>query len=88
MVRYNKELLEECLARDVATLIGEYERYNRDVFIRFKCSCGNEGEKTFRRILLSGGLYCKECCRINTLNKFKITLQYSKILFHSNLIAS
>jgi hypothetical protein len=60
MVRYNKELLEECLARDGATLIGEYERYNRDVFIRFKCSCGNEGKRNIYNIHKNKA-DCNEC---------------------------
>lgn len=50
-VRYDRALLDEVLKRDGATLVedGEaYEKLNRDSKIKFICSCGEEGEKTFR----------------------------------------
>lgn len=80
MVRYNRELLGECLERDCATLIGEYQSLTRDTKIQYKCKCGNEEKKTFNLIYESGGAYCKDCCKINTNNKKmnKRTLKYSK----------
>jgi hypothetical protein len=73
MTKYNKELLEECLKRDNGTLIGNYEKLNRNSCIRFKCSCGEEGEKTLRRAFLNGGLYCKLCCIQNKVKKMSNT---------------
>ncbi len=73
MVKYNKELLDECLVRDSASLIGEYEKLNRDAKIKYKCNCGNEDEKTFRRVYLNGGLYCEDCSNKNKINKTKKT---------------
>jgi hypothetical protein len=80
MVKYNKELLDECLVRDSATLIGEYEKLIRDTKIRYKCNCGNEGEKTFKLIYKNGGAYCEGCCKVNTNNKKmeKRTLKYNR----------
>jgi len=80
MVKYNRELLDECLIRDCSTLIGEYKKLNRDTKIKYNCKCGNEEEKTFKLIYESGGAYCKDCCKVNTNNKKinKRTLKYSK----------
>lgn len=84
MVKYNRELLDECLVRDHSTLIGEYEKLNRDTKIRYKCNCGNEGEKTFRRVYLSGGLYCEACCKVNLLKKsIDTNLEKYGIDFHT-----
>jgi hypothetical protein len=80
MVKYNRELLDECLVRDCATLTGEYMSLTRDTKIKYKCKCGNEGEKTFKLIYKNGGAYCEGCCKVNTNNKKmnKRTLKYSK----------
>ncbi len=80
MVKYNRELLDECLVRDCATLTGEYKKLTRDTKIQYKCKCGNEEEKTFNLIYESGGAYCKACCKVNANNKKmnKRTLKYSK----------
>ena len=66
MVKYNRELLDECLVRDCATLTGEYMSLTRDTKIKYKCKCGNEGEKTFKLIYKNGGAYCEGCCKVNT----------------------
>ena len=77
MVRYNKELLDECLVRDDATLVGDYKRYNNEVKFNFNCKCGKEGEKCFKHIMKFGAK-CREC--INKNNNITIytleTLNY------------
>jgi len=84
MVKYNRELLDECLTRDCATLYRECEKLNRDTKIQFKCNCGNDGEKTFRRVYLSGGLYCEGCCKVNLLKKsIDTNLEKYGIEFHT-----
>jgi hypothetical protein len=57
---YNKELLDETLKRDGATLIGEYEKLNREIIISFICKCGNIHKKNFRAAYTSNML-CIEC---------------------------
>jgi hypothetical protein len=69
MVKYTRELLEECLERDNAELIEEYDKLNSKVFIKFKCSCGEEGEKSFFTIYKHGGFYCKFCTSKNKRTK-------------------
>ena len=73
MVKYNRELLDECLTRDGATLYRECEKLNRDTKIQFKCNCGNDGEKTFKLIYDSGGAYCEGCVNKNKTTKTKKT---------------
>ena len=57
---FDKPLLNACLLRDGATLVGEYETLNRDIQITFKCKCGCIYRKTFRSCN-SYGCYCKIC---------------------------
>jgi hypothetical protein len=72
-VRYNRELLDSCIERDRATLIGEYEKLNRDCKIKFICSCGKEGEKIFKNVIRSSGFFCKLCSKSKRLDKVKAT---------------
>jgi glutathione peroxidase-family protein len=72
---YNRDLLDEILLRDGATLIGEYEKLNRETVIQFKCKCGVECSKTFRRSYENMGCYCKKCGIEFTLDKMKKTMQ-------------
>ena len=67
---FNRELLDECLRRDGATLIGEYDTLNRDCNIQFSCKCGNQGCKNFRR-LEKTGMFCKACTNNNRDDKIK-----------------
>jgi hypothetical protein len=71
--RYNKELLNSCIERDGAVLVGEYENLNRDYNIKFICRCGKEGEKGFRRINLNAGSFCVECSNLKKTEKTKKT---------------
>lgn len=64
-VKYNRELLDSCIERDGATLIGEYKKLNNGVNINFICSCGKGGNKIFKFINNKGGAYCKECVNKN-----------------------
>lgn len=58
-----KEILNEYVLSDNATLIGELPKLTQEVRIHFRCKCGTEDSKTFVRIKESGVL-CKECTSI------------------------
>ena len=60
-VRYDRALLDEVLKRDGATLVGEYEKLNRDSKIKFICGCGEEGDKKIYYIYSISGMYCNKC---------------------------
>ena len=62
--KYDKALLDECMKRDGATLIGEYDGGGRRTLIKFRCSCANEREKTFC-LVVSAGAICKDCVSKN-----------------------
>lgn len=70
---FNKELLNETLKRDVATLIGDYEKLNRNTVIKFKCNCNKEFQKVFRQSVEVSGFYCKECTLNNKQLKYEKT---------------
>lgn len=59
--RFTKELLDEFLQRDGATLIGEYDKINRDAYIKYICRCGVEYTKMMRYIVEEAGALCKDC---------------------------
>jgi hypothetical protein len=69
--RFNKELLDKCIIRDGATLIGKYDKLNRDCDIKFLCSCKcvDEQIKKFRLIYENGGMFCQKCTAKNKTNK-------------------
>jgi len=69
---FNKELLDECLSRDSAILIGDYNKLNRESKIKFTCNCGKEYDKNFRLMYESGGAYCNKCTDKNRADKIKI----------------
>lgn len=70
--KFDKVLLDECLIRDGATLVGEYEELNRSSIIKYKCKCEINDEKRFTQILISG-IYCKKCTMVNRQIKLKAT---------------
>ena len=59
--KFTKELLDEFLERDGATLIGEYKKIKRDIPINYKCRCGEEYKKIMRYIVEEAGALCKKC---------------------------
>jgi len=69
---YTKQLLDQYLERDGATIIGDYDNTNCETRINFKCKCGNDNEKSFRCIIKKGA-YCKQCMEILRLEKIKNT---------------
>ena len=74
-VVYNYELLLKVLERDGAKINEELfknEKVNRDKRIDFLCSCGKEGNKTFRG-MFEKGTYCKECANERMIQKCKET---------------
>jgi len=69
--RFTKELLDEILQRDGATLIGEYEKITRDITIKYKCKCGEEYQKMMRYIVEEAGALCKDCGMKNMVDTQK-----------------
>jgi hypothetical protein len=59
---FDKELLDECLSRDGAILIGDYNELRYGTIIKFRCKCGCESEKKFSNISDKGGAICKISC--------------------------
>ena len=57
---FTKEVLDEILQRDSATLIGEYNGGGRRTLLRYLCKCGNEREKTFCLVKKAGAI-CSDC---------------------------
>jgi hypothetical protein len=59
---YNKEILDEILKRDVATLVGEegYNKINARTTIKYTCKCGRDDKKTMPNVVLTG-LKCRVC---------------------------
>jgi hypothetical protein len=66
---YNKELLNKRLLDDNATLVVSVSNPTSETRIKFICSCGSEGEKLFRGIIINGGAFCKKCVLENAKKK-------------------
>jgi len=66
MTRYNIDLLNEIITRDLCTIDLIPENLNIGVRIPFTCSCEEKGIKVFRQLFVAGA-YCKTC----TLKKRK-----------------
>jgi hypothetical protein len=75
-IRYNYELLLECVSRDQAVLDLEFYKnvkLNRDSLIRGTCKCRNEFSKSLRQCCTVGGMFCKSCTMSHTQEKMKQT---------------
>lgn len=70
--KYNKELLDEVIKRDGATLIESPTHLNRDVRISFKCSCGTDCEKVFGVMYKTGAL-CRKHTNERAIEKRRAT---------------
>lgn len=70
---YDRALLDQIIARDGATLVGTYEKLNRESIITFKCKCGNQHNKTFRMLVESSGANCLKCTELFRQDKIKKT---------------
>ena len=76
--KFDNNLLNQLIIRDSALLLGDYEILTQNSIINYKCKCGNNYSKKFRGIFQDGGAFCKECCKINTLEKTKLTYNSEK----------
>jgi hypothetical protein len=73
-MKYNRELLEQCIKRDDSTLIEEnLNTINAKTQIYFICNCGINHNKLFSGLYKEGGAYCKECALKNSKEKIKKT---------------
>ena len=76
-IRYNFELLMECMKRDNAvldlTVYTKDSSINRNIIISGQCSCGNDFKKSLRSCYIDGGMHCKQCIKNNTPEKIKKT---------------
>jgi hypothetical protein len=79
-VRYDRALLDEVLKRDGATLVGEYEKLNRDSKIKFICGCAVEisKPKVFRSLYEHGGAFCETCLTKNSKIKLEKSITENK----------
>lgn len=59
---FDLTLLNECITRDGASLIGDYNELRSTTIIKFKCKCGCESEKKFRCIADNSGAICNISC--------------------------
>ena len=87
-VKYNIELLQIVISRDNATInenVYKDKHLNRDSFIKFNCSCGeNDCEKKFREMFEKAGAFCKKCTTKNGKEKQKKTnLEKYGVEYHS-----
>lgn len=57
---YNWDILETYIKRDNAIVTCELPKLFKEVRISFQCSCGKNGDKTFRYIKETG-MFCKDC---------------------------
>ena len=74
MIKYNRELLEECIKRDNSTLIEKnLNTINSKTQIHFICNCGITYNKLFSGLYKEGGAYCKNCALKNSKEKIKKT---------------
>ena len=76
-VRYNFDLLMECMKRDNAvldlTVYTKESLLNSKLHIEGQCSCGNKFSKNFESCYKRGGLFCNNCVILNKLEKTKQT---------------
>ena len=74
---YNYELLLSVIARDNANIICEnYSniKLNKSSIILYSCSCGNKQcSNKFSYMYKNSGAFCKDCIKINRINKTKAT---------------
>lgn len=70
--RFTRQLLDEILQQEGATLTGDYEMFKDDVVIRYICKCGTCHQKSFRSIVRSGAV-CKKCGNALQLKKSRKT---------------
>jgi hypothetical protein len=59
--KYSRELLEEILTVGEAVLLGDYEKFNQRLRVKFRCKCGKEETKRFEMLNQNRLPYCKEC---------------------------
>lgn len=72
-IRFDKLLLEECIKRDGATLLGSYDKLTIDSIINYLCKCSNKHSKSFRSIVKCNGALCKSCSLIKRSEKTQAT---------------
>lgn len=82
VINYTKELLDSCVVRDEATLVGTYEKVTRDINVSFICKCGKDGEKMFRYIIENAGMRCTECSTRMKSQKYANTFMRSYGVTH------
>jgi hypothetical protein len=60
MPTFNLDLLNNNLYNYGAILKGEYPKLTQNSKIKFQCKCGEDGQKSFKRLTISGAL-CDKC---------------------------
>jgi hypothetical protein len=71
-IKYTEELLYNCIYRDNAVIIGNYDNITRNSIIKFKCKCNIDAQKNLRCIY-NYGAFCKKCTTSYKIKKIKET---------------
>jgi hypothetical protein len=70
---YNLTAISEAIKRDNAVLLGIYQKTTKRTGIRFRCSCGKEGNKRCLEIVSRAGAFCRDCTLKRSIDKTKST---------------
>jgi len=68
-----KEVLDDIIKRDNATILGTYDKITNLININFKCQCGEEGIKNCLQLIKVSGAFCTKCTRLKSTQKQKET---------------
>ncbi len=50
-IKYTQELLDNCVKKDEAILIGNYDKITRNIDISYTCKCGKADTRCFAILL-------------------------------------
>lgn len=84
-MKFDKNLLIECLIKDQSLLINIQLPLNRDSIITYECRCKNIFKKCFRELSKIDGAICKTCkFKERSLNIHNFLYNYDKVKFIKN----
>ncbi len=74
-LKYTSVLLNQCVERDGAKLIGNYEKTNRETPIDYVCRCGSKYCKKLQYIIDGSGALCRSCGIKHMVERQKATMK-------------
>jgi hypothetical protein len=84
---FNQELLDQCLKKTEARLIEPSEKLTQTSRIQFQCRCGENHEKQFRRLFISGAI-CEACMKTENLEKQSVKPHKSSESYNHEVLTS